>query len=481
VTLSLPQVESVPSVIPDEEVPVSDAFTTTRNACKVCSPLGAAVVIKGIQGAVPLLHGSQGCATYIRRYLISHFRDPVDIGSSNFSESAAVFGGAENLTRALANMTRQYAPSLIGVATTCLAETIGDDVASVLRTYHASNPNGPQLVHISTPAYAGTHMDGYHAALLALARHFAPPPSLPVAQPRSAGNRIAVFAPFVSPADLRYLREILADFHLPAILLPDYADTLDGPAWADYQTLPAGGAPVETLELLSQARTAIEFTSTLPPQKSPAHYLTQTHAIPAQTLPLPIGLRFTDSLFDLLSSLAGISVPATHAAERGRLVDSYVDAHKYLSGRRAVIFGEEDLVVALASFCAEIGVTPVLCVTGGRSGRFSAALDAALRDCPGWTSAAAIHKASDDADFAALLERAAALQPDFLLGSSKGYAAARALKVPLVRVGFPIHDRFGGQRLLHLGYRGTQQLLDRITNTLLEHRQETSDVGYAYM
>jgi nitrogenase molybdenum-iron protein NifN len=158
-----------------------------------------------------------------------------------------------------------------------------------------------------------------------------------------------------------------------------------------------------------------------------------------------------------------------------------VDAHKYLAGRRAVIFGEEDLVVALASFCAEVGITPVLCVTGGRSGRFSAALDAALADCPGWTSSSAIPKASDDADFAQLLERAGTLQPDFLLGSSKGYTAARQLKVSLVRVGFPIHDRFGGQRLLHLGYRGTQQLLDRIANTLLEHRQESSDVGYAYM
>jgi nitrogenase molybdenum-iron protein NifN len=439
-------------------------------------------VIKGIQGAVPLLHGSQGCATYIRRYLISHFRDPVDIGSSNFSESAAVFGGAENLTRALANMTRQYAPSLIGIATTCLAETIGDDVASVLRSCRASDPHGPRLVHISTPAYAGTHMDGYHAAVLALTRHFAPPlPTQDTPSPRTTCRPVAVFAPFVSPADLRYLREILADFGLPAILLPDYADTLDGPAWADYQTLPPGGTPVTTLELLPHARAAVAFTSTLPPQKSPAQYLAQTHAIPASTLPLPIGLRFTDRLFDLLASLAGVSVPAAHADERGRLVDAYVDAHKYLSGRRAVIFGEEDLVVALASFCAEIGVTPVLCVTGGRSGRYSAALDAALCDCPGWTSAAAIHKASDDADFAALLERAATLQPDFLLGSSKGYPAARALQVPLVRVGFPIHDRFGGQRLLHLGYRGTQQLLDRITNTLLEHRQETSDVGYAYM
>jgi hypothetical protein len=48
------------------------------------------------------------------------------------------------------------------------------------------------------------------------------------------------------------------------------------------------------------------------------------------------------------------------------------------------------------------------------------------------------------------------------------------LKVPLIRVGFPIHDRIGGQRVLHLGYRGAQELFDRIINALLEVKQETS-------
>jgi nitrogenase molybdenum-iron protein NifN len=48
-------------------------------------------------------------------------------------------------------------------------------------------------------------------------------------------------------------------------------------------------------------------------------------------------------------------------------------------------------------------------------------------------------------------------------------------------VGFPIHDRFGGQRILHLGYRGAQSLLDRIVNAVIARKQETSDVGYSYI
>ncbi len=69
------------------------SYVSTRNACKLCAPLGASLVFRGIEGAVPFLHGSQGCATYMRRYIISHFREPMDIAASGFSESSAIFGG----------------------------------------------------------------------------------------------------------------------------------------------------------------------------------------------------------------------------------------------------------------------------------------------------------------------------------------------------------------------------------------------------
>jgi nitrogenase molybdenum-iron protein NifN len=53
--------------------------------------------------------------------------------------------------------------------------------------------------------------------------------------------------------------------------------------------------------------------------------------------------------------------------------------------------------------------------------------------------------------------------------------------VPLIRTGFPIHDRIGGQRVLHVGYRGTQFLFDAVANAMLERKQETSTIGYSYL
>jgi nitrogenase molybdenum-iron protein NifN len=80
-----------------------------------------------------------------------------------------------------------------------------------------------------------------------------------------------------------------------------------------------------------------------------------------------------------------------------------------------------------------------------------------------------------------MLDECEGARPDIVIGSSKGYYLSRRLGVPLVRVGFPIHDRVGGQRILHVGYRGTQQLFDRIANALIEVKQEASTVGYSYI
>jgi len=185
----------------------STDYTVTTNACKLCTPLGASLAFRGIENTVPLLHGSQGCSTYIRRYLISHFKEPIDIASSNFGELTAVFGGGANLKLALKNITRQYEPKLIGVSTTCLSETIGDDVPMFLQEYWRENKDEdmPALVHVSTPSYQGTHVDGFHNAVKAVVD------SLTI-RTGIETDAINLFPGTLSPADLRHLKEILSDF-----------------------------------------------------------------------------------------------------------------------------------------------------------------------------------------------------------------------------------------------------------------------------
>jgi nitrogenase molybdenum-iron protein NifN len=87
----------------------------------------------------------------------------------------------------------------------------------------------------------------------------------------------------------------------------------------------------------------------------------------------------------------------------------------------------------------------------------------------------------EDADFSTIEEACRRTRAELLIGSSKGYRMARALGIPLIRLGFPIHDRIGAGRSLSVGYRGTIQLFDLLVNTLLEQQQSSSAVGYSYL
>jgi len=445
-------------------------YVSTTNACKLCTPLGASLVFKGIKGCVPFLHGSQGCATYMRRYIISHYREPMDIASSALGEKHAVFGGGPNLKKGILNVMKKYEPEVIGVATTCLTETIGDDVPRILQEFQQEfgDLDLPPVVHASTPSYSGTHMEGWRSAVRAICDQL-------VTEKAPANDAVNIMTGFVSSADMRHLKDLAQDFGLTPILLPDLSETLDGPALYDYENIPSGGTSLSDIRSMSGAGGSLEFGRIMATAPTGGQSLQDRFEVKNHAIGLPIGLRESDAMFAALSEISGRPMPRRHELDRGRLVDAYVDGHKYVFGKRAVIYGEEDLVIGLASFLSEIGVKPVLVATGGKSNRFK---DEVAKVCDLLPELPEIRQGVDFFDIA---EEAREMAPDILVGHSKGYRYAKAWNVPLVRVGFPIHDRFGGQRQLHLGYKGAQELFDRIVNAILERNQTVSPVGYGYL
>ncbi len=467
---------------PAESTPVEtlrapkEDYVSTTNACKACSPLGAAVVFRGIEHAVPFLHGSQGCATYMRRYLISHFREPMDIASSSLGEKHAVYGGGPNLKLGVLNVMKKYGAKVVGVATTCLTETIGDDVPMIIHEFKKEfkDLELPELVWVSTPSYQGSHMEGFHAAVRAVCDQ------LPEAD-AARHEGVNLLPGFVSPEDIRHLRDVFEDFGLEPAILPDYSDTLDAPALADYEKIPSGGLPMATLKAMSGAQASVEFGSVLRRAGSTgATVLEEKHGVPGRRIPMPVGLRAADKFFKTLEELSGRETPARHARERGRLVDAMVDGHKYLSGKRAVVYAEEDLLVGLVSFLTEIGIKPVLVASGGEAQGLPEEIERVtrgiLREPP---------KVMPGVDFYQIGDAVAALgeeqQPELVVGSSKGLRLANQWNAPLIRVGYPVHDRFGAQRLMHVGYRGTQQLFDRIVNAVIEKKQNDSPMEWGYV
>ena len=448
-------------------------YVSSTNACKACMPLGACIAFKGIEGCVPFLHGSQGCATYMRRYLISHFREPVDIASSSLGEGEAVFGGGPNLKQGLVNVINKYQAKAVGIATTCLTETIGDNVPAIVREFLAEavleggKREMPALIHAATPSYAATHMEGFYAAVKATVAQ--------LVEPMGRHGGINLLPGLISPADIRHLQQVAADFGLRATLLPDYSRPLDAPATDTYEILPEGGTPLAAIRKMGGAAASLAMGWT-PESQAAGQDLADRCGVPLFSLGLPIGLRQSDSLFTILEELSKRPTPERHAGDRGRLVDAMVDGHKYLSGKRAVVYGEQDLVIGLASFLAEIGVQPVLCASGGRTPGFRERIEEVTEGLVRQPV-----RAEAGIDFYRIGELSRELKPDLLVGHSKGYLIARELEAPLVRVGLPIHDRFGGPRLHHVGYRGAQELLDRVVNALLAKKQADSDVGYGYL
>lgn len=434
----------------------------------MCTPFGACLAFKGIRGSMTLLHGSQGCATYIRRYMISHFREPIDIASSNFTEETAIFGGQRNFNTALENVIKQYSPEVIGIATTCLSETIGDDLRMMLREFKKCYVGElPEIIHVSTPSYNGTHTDGYYATLKATVKATAKPPA-------EKNNYVNVFSGMVSAADLRHLRDVIEMFTEDYMLLPDYAETLDGPSWDEYVPIPDGGTDIKDVRKCSGAMGSIELYKCCNKEDSAGEFLDDNFDVKSYRVGLPIGIKLTDKFMHALEEITGNDTPACLARARGRLVDAYIDAHKYLANKRAIVFGDEEMVLALCSFLCEIGVEPIVAATGGKSGTLSKL----IKDCGDLTKDT---KILEDQDFEDMAEECEGLHADFLIGNSKGFMLSEKLELPLIRVGMPVHDRFGAARIQHLCYDGTQQLFDRIVNCIIKEKQVENEWGYTYM
>ena len=118
---------------------------------------------------------------------------------------------------------------------------------------------------------------------------------------------------------------------------------------------------------MAGAQLTIELGATVD-EKSAGAYLARHYGANVAGCGLPIGIRATDQFMALLSDCADKPMPPCYAKARGRLVDAMVDGHKYIFGKRAVIYGEQDLVAGLAGFLSEIGIHPVLCASGDKAG-----------------------------------------------------------------------------------------------------------------
>src|SRR5512147_2432645 len=113
--------------------PKVERSALTINPAKTCQPIGAMYAALGIRNCLPHSHGSQGCCSYHRSMLTRHYKEPVMAATSSFTEGASVFGGQANLLQAIQTIFTVYDPEIIAIHSTCLSETIGDDLPQIIK------------------------------------------------------------------------------------------------------------------------------------------------------------------------------------------------------------------------------------------------------------------------------------------------------------------------------------------------------------
>lgn len=424
-----------------------------ENPCNMCMPMGGILPFKGVEQSMVIIHGSQGCSTYMRRHIAEHFNEPIDVASSSLNEKGTIYGGESSLKKGLDNLIKAYCPKLIGVLTTCLAETIGEDIERITADYLKERGLGDlPVVTVSTPGYGGTHTEGYFLAVKKIIAK--------LARETKKHSKINVIIPNLSPADIREIKRILHLMKVEYTLCPDFSDTLDRPFQRPYKKVPEGGTKLADLAGMPGAAATIQMGLTVDDSISPGKYLEAEFGVPLYNLPIPMGLENTDLFISVLKQLTGNAVPQGLERERGRLLDCMIDSHKYNFQGKSVVFGEPENVYAIVNTCMENGVFPVVVATGSKTAKLAELLKTRLTDYP----------ILNETDFSQIRERSVSMAANIAIGHSDGRYLTEREGIPLVRIGFPIHDRVGGQRLLSVGYVGTTMFLDRITNTLLENK-----------
>ena len=426
----------------------------TVNPQKNSPALGATLAFLGVDRMLALLHGAQGCSTFIRLQLSRHFKEPVALNSTAMSEDTAIFGGWENLRRGLRRVIEKFRPGVVGVMTSGLTETMGDDVRSAIAQFRAEHPEhaAVPIVWASTPDYCGSLEEGYAAAVEALVS------TLAEGGERAPDQVNLLPGAHLTPADVEELKGIVEAFGLVPLAIPDTANALDGHMDDEVSPLSTGGIPVEAIRRAGRSAATIYVGDSL---ARAARRLEEAHGVPALGFRSATGLAEVDRLVAALSTRSGRPVPDSLRRWRSRLADAMVDSHYQLGRKKVAVALEADGLKSMVGFLAGMGceVTAALAATRTRG------LDALPAERV----------------FVGDLEdlEAAAKNADLLVANSNGrQAAAKAGVKAHLRAGLPVFDWLGAHQRVWVGYRGTLNLVFEVANLFQVSASEAQKLAH---
>jgi nitrogenase molybdenum-iron protein NifN len=314
------------------------------NPIKLSQPMGATLAFLGVDGCMPLMHGGQGCTSFTKVYCTRHFSEPIAIQTTAVSDVIAVLdGGDYSIIESVKNITKKVTPSLIGLYTTGLPETKGDDIRSV-----AAQIDFP-LVYVNTPDYEGGLESGWALTCKALIEQLVVPGEV-------SDEKKIVLLPHVSlqPIEVEKLKELVETFGFTVFALPDLSSSLDGHLGDKQSSLSSGGISVAEIKALGNAGLVLTIGDSM--EKCAAALRKKNPTMRHQHFPHLNGLEATDSLIALLMQESGLELPqAVVVRWRKRLQDALLDSHFSLGQSRFLVVAEPDQLAGICQSLYEAG------------------------------------------------------------------------------------------------------------------------------
>lgn len=425
------------------------------NPLKMSQPIGGAFAFMGLRGAMPLLHGSQGCTSFGLTLFVRHFKEAVPLQTTAMSEVATVLGGYDNVEQAILNIVKRTKPEFIGICSTGVTETKGDDVEGFLREIRIKHPElaGLPIVYVSTPDFKDAFQDGWEKAVARMVEVLVETSASGTARDPRRVNVLP--GCHLTPGDLDEIRTIIEDFGLKPSFLPDLAGSLDGHIPDEFVPTTIGGIGVDEVATMGQAGWTIAIGAQM---RRAAEAMQKKTGTPYRLFERLCGLLPNDDFIMYLSEISGRPVPLKYRRQRGQLADAMLDSHFHLGGRKLAIGAEPDLLFDLSSMLHDIGVKVIAAVTT--------------------TQSPVLERVQSEevliGDLEDLENLAKARDCDLLITHSHGRQAAERLGVPFHRAGFPMFDRVGAGHQLSVGYRGTRDLIFSLANLLIADHETNS-------
>ncbi|MDP3587234.1 MAG: nitrogenase iron-molybdenum cofactor biosynthesis protein NifN [Sulfuricurvum sp.] len=416
------------------------------NPIKHSQPMGATLAFLGVKDCMPLMHGAQGCASYTKVFFTRHFNEPIAVRNTSVSDITAVLdGGDYSILMAIENIQskeKNIKPSMIGLHTTGLTETKGDDVRGV--GMHIEIP----YVFVNTPDYEGGMESGWALTVTAMIEQ------LTFSATEVKPNKL-VLLPHLSmqPIEVEKIKALCEDFGFETYALPDLSTSLDG-YWEEAQgKLSNGGITVEEIRSLATCATVISIGQSM--KKSALALQKKNPSIEHLHFDHLMGLDSNDNFVDQLMKIRHTQPKPLIKRWRARLQDAMLDSHFLIGSSHFVITGEPDMLVGMCALIRSVG------------GTIEAAVSTTFSDV--------LHTIEAENVFVGDLEDAQRFfdKADMVISN---FHAERILHsyhdTALVIRGFPNYEELGNQLKNDQLYEGSTYFLFEIANHLRKVKHE---------